>query len=229
MRVRSGVGGGGPGSSSVRIGQGSGASTCGRPECLGAFPKGGGVPGRARPVRPAPGAAGLRPARGRHRLGVAPRSRAVDVSPGQQWVAGGPADGQLTQPEWRRAVATDTTATGSPPRPSPDPPPRAAPTSRVIRTVAAAGGAEPEQRGRGRSPAPAPGPPPAGGRPTGRHCWRPQGRSTGPSRGQCTGRLSSTTKPMLGSLSVRSDATIWAMVVWEIPVDVAIQRPVQPK
>lgn len=104
-----------------------------------------------------------------------------------------------------------------------------APTSRVIRTVAAAGGAEPEQRGRGRSPAPAPGPPPAGGRPTGRHCRRPQGRSTGPLRGQCTGRLSSTTKPMWGSLSVRSDATIWAMVVWEIPVDVAIQRPVQPK
>jgi len=46
-----------------------------------------------------------------HRLGVAPRSRAVDVAPGQRRVAGGPADGQLTQREWRRAVATDTTPT----------------------------------------------------------------------------------------------------------------------
>jgi len=46
-----------------------------------------------------------------HRLGVAPRSRAVRITPGQQRVAGGPADGQLTQREWRRAVATDTTPT----------------------------------------------------------------------------------------------------------------------
>ncbi len=47
-----------------------------------------------------------------HRLTVAPRSRAVDVPPGQrQVVGGGPADGQLTQKEWRRAVATDTTPT----------------------------------------------------------------------------------------------------------------------
>ncbi len=46
-----------------------------------------------------------------HQLGVAPRSRAVDVAPGQQQVAGGPADGQLTKGEWRRAVATDVTPT----------------------------------------------------------------------------------------------------------------------
>lgn len=46
-----------------------------------------------------------------HRLRVAPRSRAVDVTPGQQQVAGGPADGQLTKGEWRRAVATDSTPT----------------------------------------------------------------------------------------------------------------------
>jgi len=46
-----------------------------------------------------------------HRLRVAPRSRAVQVGPGQQQVTGGPADGQLTQPEWRRAVATDSTPT----------------------------------------------------------------------------------------------------------------------
>jgi len=46
-----------------------------------------------------------------HQLAVAPRSRAVQVAPGQQRVAGGPADGQLTKGEWRRAVATDTTPT----------------------------------------------------------------------------------------------------------------------
>jgi len=46
-----------------------------------------------------------------HQLGVAPRSRAVPVAPGQLRVAGGPADGQLTQREWRRAVATDVTPT----------------------------------------------------------------------------------------------------------------------
>jgi len=46
-----------------------------------------------------------------HRLQVAPRSRAVDVAPGQRQMVGGPADGQLTQKEWRRAVATDTTPT----------------------------------------------------------------------------------------------------------------------
>ncbi len=46
-----------------------------------------------------------------HRLRVAPRSRAVQVDLGQQQVAGGPADGQLTKGEWRRAVATDTTPT----------------------------------------------------------------------------------------------------------------------
>jgi len=46
-----------------------------------------------------------------HHLRVAPRSRAVDVAPGQRQVGGGPADGQLTQMEWRRAVTTDTTPT----------------------------------------------------------------------------------------------------------------------
>jgi len=46
-----------------------------------------------------------------HHLGVAPRSRAVPVAPGQQRVAGGPADGQLTKGEWRRAVASDVTPT----------------------------------------------------------------------------------------------------------------------
>jgi len=46
-----------------------------------------------------------------HQLRVAPRSRAVPVAAGQQRVAGGPADGQLTKGEWRRAVATDTTPT----------------------------------------------------------------------------------------------------------------------
>ncbi len=46
-----------------------------------------------------------------YQLQAAPRSRAVPVVPGQRQVAGGPADGQLTQEEWRRAVATDTTPT----------------------------------------------------------------------------------------------------------------------
>ncbi len=46
-----------------------------------------------------------------HGLALAPRSRAVDVAPGQQHVRGGPADGQLTQSEWGRAVATSTTPT----------------------------------------------------------------------------------------------------------------------
>jgi len=46
-----------------------------------------------------------------HRLQVAPRSRAVPVAPGQPRVAGGPTDGQLTQREWRRAVAIDVTPT----------------------------------------------------------------------------------------------------------------------
>ncbi len=46
-----------------------------------------------------------------HQLRVAPRSRAVQVAPGQQRVGGGPADGQLTKGEWRRAVATDVTPT----------------------------------------------------------------------------------------------------------------------
>lgn len=46
-----------------------------------------------------------------HQLKVAARSRAVQVAPGQQRVVGGPADGQLTKGEWRRAVATDTTPT----------------------------------------------------------------------------------------------------------------------
>ena len=47
-----------------------------------------------------------------HGLRQAPRSRAVPVAPGQQHVVGGgPADGQLTKGEWRRAVASDTTPT----------------------------------------------------------------------------------------------------------------------
>jgi len=47
-----------------------------------------------------------------HRLRQAPRSRAVPVEVGQQRVVGrGPADGQVTKGEWRRAVATDTTPT----------------------------------------------------------------------------------------------------------------------